>query len=320
MSETKSKDPYQILGVARTATADEIKSAYRKLAKKHHPDLNPGNEQAAEKFKTITGAYDLLSDADKRGKFDRGEIDAEGHETMRGFYQDHAAGPGGAKYGGGPGFSAEDIFAGLFGQMGGRGGPGGGPGDGMRGGRGRTMRMRGGDVSYTLPVAFLDAVNGGKQRLTMPDGSIIDVAIPVGSHDGQTLRLKGKGEPGFGGGDAGDAYVEIKVLPHAFFARKDTDIHVEVPVTLKEAVAGGRITVPTVTGEVAMSIPKGSNTGTTLRLKGRGVRDPKNNVTGDQYVKLRVVLPEQPDEALEKFVADWPGGDYDVRAKAGMKS
>ena len=316
MSETRNKDPYQILGVARTATADEIKSAYRKLAKKHHPDLNPGNAAAAEKFKTITAAYELLSDADKRGKFDRGEIDAEGHEAMRGFYQDHAAGPGGAKYGGGPGFSAEDIFADLFGQMGGRAGRG-GPG-GARGGAG--LRMRGGDVSYTLPVAFLDAANGGKQRLTMPDGSIIDVAIPVGSHDGQTLRLKGKGEPGYGGGEPGDAYVEIKVQPHPFFTRKDTDIHVEVPVTLKEAVAGGRITVPTVTGEVAMTIPKGSNTGTTLRLKGRGVQDPKNKLTGDQDVKLRVVLPEPPDEALEKFVADWTGGDYDVRTKAGMKS
>jgi DnaJ-class molecular chaperone len=320
MSETK-ENPYDILGVARTATADELKSAYRKLAKKHHPDLNPGNAAAADRFKAITAAYDLLSDADKRARFDRGEIDAQGNEQWRpppgggagagrGFYGEHAGGPFGAKYGGGE-FSAEDIFADLFGR-------GGGPGGGRGGGR-ANIRMRGGDVSYTLRVPFLDAANGGKTRLELPHGGTIDVTIPAGSQDRTTLRLKGKGEPGFGGGEPGDAYIELHIEPHAFFTRKDMDIHVEVPVTLKEAVLGARITVPTIGGDVALAVPKGSNTGSVLRLKGRGVKEPKSGTTGDQYVRLKVVLPERPDPDLEAFAQGWAGGDYDVRGKMGQR-
>ena len=171
-----------------------------------------------------------------------------------------------------------------------------------------------------MPVEFLEAAAGAKKRVTMADGSVLDVNIPAGTEDRQTLRLKGQGQPGFGGAPAGDAYIEVHIQPHAFFTRKDNNIHLELPVSLTEAVLGGRITVPTIDGDVAMTIPKGSNTGTTLRLKGRGIVDRKSKQRGDEYVKLKVVLPEGEDPELARFVESWDKGRADdVRTRLGFK-
>lgn len=296
------RDPYQVLGVAKTASAEEIKKKYRQLAKKLHPDLNPGNAEAAAKFKDISAAYDLLSDAQKRARYDRGEIDASGAERPdRQYYRAYAEGPEGAKYG--SPFEADDLFSDLFGRA--------------RGGR--EFKIRGTDVSYVLPIDFIEAAAGAKKRVTMADGTVLDVNIPAGTEDRQTLRLKGQGQPGFGGAEPGDAYIEVHIQPHAFFNRKDNDVHLELPVSLGEAVLGGKITVPTIDGDVAMSIPKGSNTGTTLRLKGRGILDRKSRQRGDQYVKLKVVLPEGTDPELARFVESWEGRGDDVRTRLGFR-
>ncbi len=289
------RDPYEVLGVARTASADDIKAAYRKLAKKLHPDLNPGRKTESE-FKDVSVAYDLLSDPEKRGRFDRGEIDASGAERMRGA-------PFGGAHRGGPRFTRTyddfdpyELFADLFGND---------PRSGKRG--------RGADEHFTLAVDFVTAAAGGRKRIELPGGRSLDLTIPPGTADGQSLRLKGQGQAGSGG--AGDAYIEIKVQPHAFFTRQDQDIHVDVPVNLREAVLGGKIAVPTIDGSVMLTVPKNASTGTTLRLKGKGVPG-KGKTRGDQYVHLKVMLPEHPDAALERFVAEWgAAGDYDVRGK-----
>jgi DnaJ-class molecular chaperone len=301
-------DPYEVLGVNRTASQDEIQKAYRKLAKKHHPDLNPGNKKAEEKFKDIGTAYDILGDPEKRARFDRGEIDATGAERpQRHYYREYAeAGPGRAgAYSSDSGFAdfadAGDVFSELFGR-----------GAGAR----RTMRMRGGDISYRLEIDFLDAVNGAVQQLHMPDGSEIKVTIPAGTRDGQILRLKGKGQPGFNEGPSGDALIEIAVRPHPVFSRRNDDILSELAVSLGDAVLGGKVETPTTTGRVTLTVPKSSNSGTTLRLKGKGV--PRADGTrGDHFVTLKVMLPEHPDPELEKFVASWSGRNAKPRQPAG---
>lgn len=304
------RDPYETLGVARTASADEIKKAYRQLAKKLHPDLNPGNTKAAAQFKEVSVANDLLSDPDKRARFDRGEIDASGAEVRRRpSYRSYAESPGGAKYTGG--VDPEDIFEEFFsGRQSGKARTGGG----FRSG----FKARGADVAYEMKVDFLDAARGAKRRLTLPDGKTLDVTIPPGSYDGQQLRLKGQGMSGLGGGTSGDAYIQIEVAPHPHFNREGADIHLELPVTLTEAAAGAKISVPTIDGTVSMTIPKGSNTGTTLRLKGKGVPDRGGGARGDQYVHLTVVLPDAPNAELERFVESWGQRDYDVRGKRGL--
>ena len=293
-------DPYSVLGVPRTASDDDIRKAFRALAKKHHPDLNPGDKTAEARFKEISQANDLLSDAEKRRRFDAGEIDATGQDVPpRGFYRDQA-GPGGfgGKYERAGAHESFVDMGGVFSEMfGARRGHGGGGFD-----------MGGMPVTYSLRVPFLVAARGGKQRVTLPDGKTLDIDVPEGTTDGQTLRRKGQGMPGGQGQPAGDAYVEIHVEPHAFFQPRDSDIHVELPVTLAEAALGGKVRVPTVGGAVMLNVPAGSNAGTSLRLKGRGLLDRKSGQRGDQYVKLRLVLPDLPDDKLKEFLEGWEAG------------
>jgi DnaJ-class molecular chaperone len=298
-----SADPYKTLGVKKDASQEEIQKAYRRLAKKHHPDLNPGNKEAEEQFKAISTAYDLLGDADKRARYDRGEIDAQGAERpQQRYYRDFADAGEGGPYVNTGGFAdfgdADDLFAELFARRGGGGQAG--------------FRMRGQDVRYRLEVDFLDAVNGAKKQIQLPDGSVLDVTIPPGTRDGQVLRLRGKGRPGIGGGAPGDALIEIGIRPHPLFTRKGDDIHVELPISLREAVLGGKVKAPTPSGAVTVTIPKWSNTGKMLRLKGKGVPRPDGS-KGDEFVTLELMLPPKPDPDLEQFVAQWKGGDYDPR-------
>jgi DnaJ-class molecular chaperone len=284
-------DPYKILGVRKDASQDEIQKAYRRLAKKLHPDLNPGNKQAEERFKEISAAYDLLSDLDKRARFDRGEIDASGMERpQQRYYRDFAEGGAYASDAGFVDFGGmDDILSHIFTRE-----------------RRADMRMRGADGRYRLELDFLHAINGGKRQITLPDGSVLDVNIPPGTHDGQILRLRGKGRPGMGGGPPGDALVEIEVRPHRLFTRKGDDIHLDLPISLREAVLGGKVKVPTPSGSVTVTVPKWANTGTVLRLKGKGV--PRiDGRKGDEFITLNVMLPEKPDPELEKFVAQWHG-------------
>ena len=299
-----SDDLYATLGVGRDASQDDIKRAYRRLAKELHPDLNPDKPDVAGRFAKVTSAYDILSDPDKRGKYDRGEIDATGQERpqyqyYRDFAEDPAAGRFYAREGVGDADSLHEILEGLFG----------GRGAGVR------MRARGADVSYTLPIDFLEAAKGAKKRVTVGDRHTIDLTIPEGVSDRQTLRLKGQGMPGFEGGPPGDAYVEVHIQPHAYFTRKDNNVHLDLPIGLAEAVLGAKIEVPTIDGPVSMTVPKGANTGTTLRLRGRGIVDQKSRQRGDQYVRLQVVLPKEPDPELEEFVRQWSEDHaYDPRA------
>jgi DnaJ-class molecular chaperone len=289
------KNPYEVLGVAATASADDIQKAYRKLAKKLHPDLNPGDKTAEEKFKEVAGAYDLLSDAEKRKRFDAGEIDASGAERpQHHFYRDFASANDSHPYADHSGYAdfvdSDDALAELL----------------RRSERARANR-RGPDLHYRLPITFADSITGASQRLTLPDGGTLDVTIPPGLVDGQVIRLKGKGAPGFGTGGPGDALIEVEVLPDNRFTREGDDISLELPISLSEAVLGGRIRVPTPTGDVTMAVPKGSNTGTKMRLKGKGA--PRHGGGhGDQFVKLKVVLPKPTDPELEAFVAQWDKG------------
>ena len=303
------KDPYTTLSVARNASAEDLKKAYRRLAKKFHPDLNPGNKTTEQQFKEVTAAYELLSDPEKRARYDRGEIDETGAEKApRGI--SYSYGPGARGQGAPEGYSVEDILAEIFGGAGG--------GFGGRGFRGGSVRQRGADTQHRLRVPFLEAALGAKQRITLPDGHSIDLAIPAGIESGQTLRLKGQGEPGRNGGPAGDAYIEIEVDQHPLYQRKGRDIHIEVPVTLPEAVLGAKITVPTIHGPVSLKVPRGANTGSLLRLKGKGLAPNSGNAVGDQYVKLRVVLPDPPDPELAQFLERWTERHpYDVRGKLG---
>ncbi len=292
-----SDDLYSILGVSRTASQEDIRKAYRKLAKENHPDLNPGDAAAEERFKKVAAAFDILGDEDKRGRYDRGEIDASGQERApEGGYRHYAEGRSGRTYQSRAGYAdfadMGDIFSDLF-------------GGGFRAAQGEPLKMRGQDVRYHLSIDFLEAVNGAKKRVTMPDGKTLDITVPAGLRDGQILRLKGKGLPGLGGGPAGDALIEVSVKPHPTFRRDGFDIRADLPISLAEAVLGGKVTVPTISGPVTMTIPKGSNTGKTLRLKGKGVARPKGQGRGDHYVTLKVVLPEPPDPELEAFVEKW---------------
>jgi DnaJ-class molecular chaperone len=305
-----TQTPYQILGVKPDATADEIRKAYRKLAKQLHPDLNPGKPEAEARFKSVSAAYDLLSDPEKRGRYDRGEIDESGAERPpRYSYRPHAEGAEGWKYqpqGEMDLGDLEDLFA-AFGSRGGA----------RRGRSGESIRLRGGDRRFTLTIGFVEAATGGKERVSLAPEEWLDVTVPAGIDDGQVLRLKSKGGPGLGGGEAGDALIEVHVAPHPLFRRDGDDIRIELPVSLAEAVLGARVTVPTVAGPVTMTIPKGSDTGAVLRLRGKGVQRPRN--PGDQYVTLRVVIGSSGDPDLAEFVEKWaPRHPFDPRQ--GMPS
>lgn len=283
-------DPYKELGVARGASQDEIKKAFRKLAKDLHPDKNPGDKAAEDRFKRITAAFDILGDKDKRAKFDRGEIDADGREQFRGF-QGGGRGPGGNPFGQGGargGFEnidLDEIFGGMF-------------GGGARPGGGRSgFSARGQDVRATLEISLEDSISGATRRIQFSDGRTLDVAIPKGAGDGQTIRLKGQGAPGRGG-ENGDALIELKLEPHPVFTRDGADLTMDQPVPLYDAVLGGKVPVRTPEGTVSMTIPKGSSSGKVLRLKGRGAF--ANGKRGDLLAKLMIVLPEG-DEALDKL-------------------
>jgi DnaJ-class molecular chaperone len=291
-------DPYIVLGVKKDAAQADIQKAYRRLAKTFHPDINPGNPKAESQFKDIAAAYDILGDEAKRKRFDDGEVDTQGADRPRQRpYRDYAD-SGGNPYTSNAGFSdfegADDLFSEIFG----------------RGGRGRDANgeARGGDLLYRLTIDFLDAVNGAKAQISLPGGAPLEVTIPPGLHAGQTLRLRGKGQTGLAGGPPGDALVEIEVRPHRIFTRKGDDILVDQPISLAEAVLGGKITVPTPSGPVQMTVPKWTNTGTVLRLKGKGAPNRAGG-HGDEYVTLKLTLPEAPDAELERFVSQWtPAG------------
>ena len=323
---TNASDPYTTLGVTRSATEKDIKSAYRKLAKELHPDRNQGKPDASERFSNVTKAYDLLSDKEKRAQYDRGEIDMEGNPTNP--FGGMGGGFGGGGYGGGQrGFRAEDfqgfggqdadlgdIFEGLFGGRGGARGASGGFG-GFGGGR-RTAPppppRKGADIAYKLRVPFVDAAARKDQRITLADGKTIDLKLPAGVENGTQMRLKGKGEQGPGG--AGDGLVTIAIDRHAYFTRDGDDVRLDLPITLDEAVRGGKVRVPTVDGAVMMTIKPGTSGGTVLRLKGKGF-SKKNAQRGDQLVTLEIQLPDDLSE-LEKRLDGWTD-ESDPRSRLG---
>ena len=305
-------DPYTLLGVSRTATEADIKKAYRKLAKELHPDRNTDNPKAAEKFSQVTAAYDLLSDKDKRARFDRGEIDGDGNPAAPFGFGGGGGGPHGgfrADFGSEQAGDFSDLFEGLFG---GRGRPGGA--GGFAGGFGRRAQPKGANVAYRLTVPFTDAATLAPQRITLADGKTIDLKLPAGVESGTQMRLSGKGQAGPGGN--GDAIVTIEIQPHRFFTRDGDDIRIDLPISLSEAVLGASVRVPTADGAVMLTVPKGSTSGKTLRLKGKGFHK-KGGGRGDQLVTLMVDLPVD-DDALVEFVQGWKDKDRNPRGNLGV--
>jgi DnaJ-class molecular chaperone len=317
-------DLYQRLGLKRGASEAEIKKAYRSLAKQLHPDRNKDKPDAAKRFAEVTSAYDLLSDKDKRARYDRGEIDEEGNPKMPfgggfGGYPGGSAGPqpgaGGGfenfNFGGAETADLSDLFEGLFGGAAGGRSRGGGPFGGFR--QRARVPEKGADVAYRLKVSFDDAVALKPQRITLADGKTIDLKLPQGLEDGTRIRLAGKGEEGPGG--RGDAIVTIEIAPHRFFTREGTNIRLALPITLKEAVLGAKVKVPTPEGAVMLTIPKGTSSGKVLRLKGRGFA-AKDGKRGDQLVSVELAIPAD-DAELQRFAESWSGGG-NPRASLGV--
>lgn len=310
-----TQDPYAALGLSKNATADEIKKAYRKIARTNHPDLNPDDTVAEARFKDAGRAHDLLKDPEQRRRFDAGEIDATGAEQApRGYYRDEARRPQNpytqsrSAFGGDPfgqGFDADEFFANFaHSRASGQGGHFGGAPPGDRPGQ---------DTQYRLAVPFLDAATGTKTRITMPNGKTLEVSIPEGARDGQTLRLRNKGEPGLGAGPPGDAFIVLDVAPSADFQREGDDILVSLPISIDEAILGGKVPVNTVTGAVNVTVPAGANSGQVLRLKGRGVKGRSGK--GDQRITLRIMSPPKIDDDLKHFMESWRADHaYDPRA------
>lgn len=302
-------DPYEILGVPRSASAGDIKKAFRKLARDHHPDIHPDDPGAKERFTSLSGAYDLLKDPQLRKRFDAGEIDANGQERHdRPFYRDHAASAEGQTYRTSRGFEdfgdPADIFAEMFRQ---RGRASSGPGGSAH------YAMPGADARYAMDVSFMDAAKGATRQITLPEGGTLDVSIPAGIRDGQTLRLKGKGGKGTGGAPAGDAYITLSIKPHHVFRREGDDIFMTLPVTIDEAILGAKIKTPTIDGTVNLTVPAGATTGQTLRLKGKGMVG-KGKMRGDQRVELKIVAPPKIDDELKTFMEQWRATNtYDPR-------
>ena len=309
-------DPYATLGVARTASPDEIKSAFRKLAKKYHPDIHPGDADVERRFKEANSAYDLLGDKTKRARFDRGEIDADGKEKARPFPGGFASNPGSGRRGGGfeseyaraggggRGFNADDLFNDLFDTFGGR--------------RNKTVQ-KGGDIRIMLTLNFMEAARGCSKRVKLPTNREVDVRVPAGSETGHALRLANLGKSGADGGSPGDAIVELKVASHPHFRREGRDIWLDLPISLKEAILGGRVSTPTIDGNVMLTVPKGADSGTVLRLKAKGVSKKGDAADrGDQFVKLVVKLPATTDSAFIDAIKSLPDDPVDPRRKAGL--
>lgn len=285
------RDPYQCLGVSRSVSQDELKKAYRRLVKELHPDVNPGDTIVEQRFKEVSAAYELLKDPERRARYDAGEIDAEGRER-----HPFQRGRGGGRRAGG--FGPHDIFDDLF--------------------RRGNFRSKGLDVSYSMEVDFIEAAKGARKRLDLTDGKTLQVTIPPGARDGQTLRLKQQGMSSISGGQPGDAFVQIHVRPHPHFRREDDDIHLDLPVTIDEAALGATVMVPTIDGKVSLKIPAGANTGTRLRLKEKGIPGTDGQ-RGHQYVRLQVTMPDRIDRDLADFLQSWRRGHaYDPRRKAGL--
>lgn len=286
-----SKDPYKILDVPKEATDQEIKSSYRKLAKKFHPDLNPNNKEADIKFQEISAAYEVLHDQEKRAAYDRGEIDMEGNaQYQQQYYKDHAEGPQGYRYSSTSGneFDADDIkdmFESMFG--------------GANRNTASGYNQQTYDVQYRIEIDFIEAALGAKKRITMPDGNTLDINIPEASKSGQKLRLKGKGNSNPKDNIAGDAYIEMHVKPDNFYKNKGHDIYIDLPISINEAILGSKIKVPTIHGKVEVNIPKGTSGGAKMRLKGKGIKK------GDQYINLIIKMPKEIDKELEELIKAW---------------
>lgn len=294
-----AQDPYQELGVSRTASADEIRRAFRKLAKQFHPDANPGNKAAEERFKLVSGAFDIVGDADKRKRYDASEIDADGKEIMRGYaggpFGQGGFGQGGA---GAAGFRSAEFenvdLSDILGEMfGGRGG---------RAGGFTSTPQRGQDVRARLEIDLEEAIKGGKKRIAFSDGPTLDVTIPQGAADGQVLRLKGQGAPGRAG--PGDALIELAIRPHPIFRREGNNLVMDLPVSAPDAILGGKVEAPTPDGPVTLNVPAGANSGSMLRLKGKGLATGAGK-RGDLLARLVVTLPEAPDAELRRFAETW---------------
>ena len=295
-----NNDPYAILGVSRTASADEIRRAYRKLAKELHPDARPGDKAAEEQFKHVTQAFTLLSDPEQRARFDQGEIDAAGQERPAYHFRSRPGGGPGARGPSGRFEDLGDMFSDLFTDFGGS--------------RAQAQALKGADINARLTVTFEEAIKGGKKRVTLGSGKAVEVAIPAGVETGKVLRLRKQGHPGRNGGPVGDALVEIVIAPHAWFRREGDHIRLDLPISLKEALFGGVVRAPTVDGPVEVRVPAGANSGAQLRLRGKGAPTQSGD-RGDQIIRLVVDVPLN-DPHLEDFVESWsPPTDYDPRKR-----
>lgn len=283
---------YKTLGVSKNATQSEIKKAYRKLMKELHPDLNPGDSKAEARFKTVSAANDIIGDEEKRKRYDAGEIDASGQETpQQQYYRQYADGRGQNPYQGQAGYQDTGDMGDIFSQMFNR----------RQGGA--QQAFKGQDRRYNMRVSFMEAALGGKKQVTMADGASLNISVPKGIESGKTIRLKGRGEPGYNGGPAGDALIQVEVDSHPTFTRNGLDIEVTLPLTLYEAALGGKVSVPTIKGNVGLNIPAGSSTGKVLRLKGRGIETARKK--GDQLVKIAIMMPDTVDDELKTFLEGW---------------
>lgn len=306
------RDPYEVLGVSKKASEAEIKKAFRALAKKHHPDTHANDPKAVKRFQEISGAYELLSDKEKRAQYDRGEIDAAGQpkgfaggQRYEGFRARPGAGPQGFDFhfggnGGNEGVRADDIFADILGGLG--------------GGRRRSQPQKGADIQLQATVTLEEVAAGGTRRVALGDGKQVDVRIPVGVKEGQQIRLRGQGEAGASGGPPGDVLITVNIAPHPNFTRDGRDLRTDLPISLKEAVVGAKVQAPTLTGPVTLTVPPHSNSGRMLRLKAKGLPGAGGEPAGDLYVRLAVTLPEPPDPQFDAFIASWTS-DYDPRKR-----